>query len=138
MSDDETRNEIEEIVNDEPGQEPVQEPVQEEEVKPVKAKSIAKAKAKPNIKITKEPVETIVEETIIEEPIEEKPKNNNKLKELVRCPACNLSVTVHTLKYIKNEDFAKGHFKKLKKKFKKKLKDKKSHLDYRSRSLQKQ
>ena len=53
MPDDEeqTRDEIEEIINDEP----VQEPVQEEEVKPVKAKS--KAKAKANIKITQEPVE---------------------------------------------------------------------------------
>ena len=57
MSDGETRNEIEEIVNDEPVQEPVQKPVQEEKVKPVKAKPKAKSKAKPNIKITKEPVE---------------------------------------------------------------------------------
>ena len=49
------------------------ESVQEEKVKPLKTKS--KAKATPKIKITKEPVETIVEETIIEEPIkEEKPE----------------------------------------------------------------
>ena len=61
MSDDgQTRDEIEEIVNEEPVQEPVQEAVQEEEehkAKPVKAKPKAKAKAKPNIKTTKEPVE---------------------------------------------------------------------------------
>ena len=55
--DDQTRDEIEEIVNDEP----VQEPVQEEEIKPVKSKSKAKAKAKPKIKITKEPIEPIKE-----------------------------------------------------------------------------
>ena len=58
MSDDEqieTREVIERLVNEEP----VQETVIEEEVKPVKQKS--KAKAKPKIKITKEPVETIIE-----------------------------------------------------------------------------
>ena len=50
------------MVNDEPVQEPVHEPVQEEEgVKPVKATPKAKATAKPKIKITKEPVETIAE-----------------------------------------------------------------------------
>ena len=46
MPDDETRDEIEEIVNDEP----VQEAAQEEEIKPVKAKPKANAKAKPKIK----------------------------------------------------------------------------------------
>ena len=56
MSDEEqTRDEIEEtVINDAPV-----ESVQEEGVKPVKSKP--KAKTKPNIKITKEPVETIVE-----------------------------------------------------------------------------
>ena len=60
------------------------------------------------------------------------------LKELANCPDCNLSVTAHALKYIhKKEDIVKEHFKKkLKKKFKKKRQ--KSHLDYRSRSQQKQ
>ena len=38
--DDQTRDDIEEIVNDEP----VQEPVQEEEIKPVNTKSKAKTK----------------------------------------------------------------------------------------------
>ena len=78
MSPDEeqTRDEIEEIVNDEP---PVHEPVQEairetilEEVKPV-AKAKPKAK-QPKIKITKEPVEPIKEEVIKEPEVEEKPK----------------------------------------------------------------
>ena len=44
MSDDETREEIEENVNDEPAEEAVIEAVIEE-AKPVKAKPIAKAKA---------------------------------------------------------------------------------------------
>ena len=49
MSDEErTRDDIEEIVNDEPVQEAAIETIIEE-VKPVKAKSIAKAKAKPKI-----------------------------------------------------------------------------------------
>ena len=79
MSSDEeqTRDEIEEIVNDEP---PVQEPVQEavvetileEEATPVKAKPKAKAKAKPKIKITKEPVEPTKEEIIKEPEVEDK------------------------------------------------------------------
>ena len=55
MSDDETREEIEEIVNDEPPvQEAVIETTLEEEAKPVKAKP--QAKTKPKIKITKEPI----------------------------------------------------------------------------------
>ena len=76
MSGDErTRDEIDEIVNDEPAQEAVIETIIEEEVKPVKAKSKAKAKAKSKIKITKEPVEPIKGEE--PEPVvvvEEKPK----------------------------------------------------------------
>ena len=89
MSPDEeqTRDEIEEIVNDEP---PVQEPVQgavietilEEETKPVKAKPKAKAKEKPKIKITKEPVEHIKEEIIKEPEAEEKPKNKKQIKRI--------------------------------------------------------
>ena len=68
-NEEQTRDEIEEIVNDEP---PVQEHVQEailemsleEEAKPVKAKPKAKTKAKPKIKMTKEPVEPIEEEIV--------------------------------------------------------------------------
>ena len=56
MTDEEqTRDEIEYIVNDEPVQEVVIEKVIEE-VKPV-GKAKPKAKAKPKIKITKQPVE---------------------------------------------------------------------------------
>ena len=87
----EPRELIEEIVTEDP--------VQEEYKQVVKAKAKATAKAK--VKMIKEPVETMVEETIIEEPIqEEKPKRNNKLKEMVKCPDCNLSMKQHTLNYI--------------------------------------
>ena len=122
MSSDEeqTRDEIEEIVNDEPAvQEPVQEAVietmlEEEEAKPVKAKPKAK---KPKTKITKEPVEPI-KDNIIKEPgpiteVEEKPKKIYKNKQMVNCQDCNLKMTQHTLKYIrKKEDIVKEHFKK--------------------------
>ena len=117
--DDQTRDEIERIVNDEP----VQEPVQEEEIKPVKAKP--KAKAKPKTKVTKAPVEPIKGEEVIEEepePVikEGKSKNNYKLKEMVNCPDCNLSMTQRALIYSQKEIIVKGHFKKkLTKKLKK-------------------
>ena len=97
MTDDETRDEIEEIVNDGPVQEPVQRFVQEEEVKPVKAKSKAKAKAKPKIKITKQPVEPVTSVEPVEPEssvaVEETPKNNDKLKKLFNSPDCNLNMT---------------------------------------------
>ena len=94
LDEEQTRDEIEEVVNDEP---PVQEPVQEtvietileeEEAKPVKA-TTAKAKAKPKTKITKEPVEPIKEvikelEPIIE--VEEKPKIKQQLKIISQLP----------------------------------------------------
>ena len=79
MPDDEqTRDEIEEIVNEGPVQEAVMETVTEEEVKPAKAKSNAKSKANPKTKIAIEPVEPTKEEEPIkkEEPepvVEEKP-----------------------------------------------------------------
>ena len=77
MSDDETREYIEEVLNDEP---PVQEAVietilEEEEAKPVNTKSKAKSKAKRKIKITKrpvEPAETVELEPVIEIEVEEK------------------------------------------------------------------
>ena len=97
--DDQTRDEIEEIVNDEPVQEAVVETIMEEGIKPVKAKPKAKAKAKPKIKITKEPVEQIKEEEP-EPVVDGKTLKNDKLKELVNCPDCGLSMTQHTLKYI--------------------------------------
>ena len=103
MSDEEQiepRELIEEIVNEGP--------VQEESKQVVKARAGAKAKTKVNI--IREPVETVVGETIVEEPIEEeKPKTNDKLKEMVKCPDCKLSMTQHKLKYInKRRNYCKG------------------------------
>ena len=61
QNEEQTRDEIEEIDNDEPVQETaIEEVIEEEEhkAKPV-VKAKPKAKAKPKIKITKEPVEPI-------------------------------------------------------------------------------
>ena len=79
MSDDEqTRDEIEYIINDEPVQEAVIETVVEEKeerkTKPVKTKS--KAKAEPNIKITKQPIGPV--ETIEPQPVIEVEEQLNK------------------------------------------------------------
>ena len=96
----ETRDEIIDIVNNE-------EPIIEE----VKPKSKPKSRAKPKVKITKEPVEPIVvEEAIVE--VVEQPKKVDKLKEIVKCPDCNMDMTVHTLKYIhKRRGFCKADVK---------------------------
>ena len=68
----------------------------------------------------KEPVVEPVVEPIVEEPIvveekpepivvEEPPKQIHKLKEIVKCPDCNMDMTVHTLKYIhKRRGFCKA------------------------------
>lgn len=116
MSEEETREQIEEIINN--NEEPIKEEVKQEEVKEevkqeIKPKSKAKSKAKPKqIKITKEPVEPVqkIEEPVVEETkIEEKPKKIDKLKEIVKCPDCNLEMTQHTLKYIhKRRGFCKA------------------------------
>ena len=79
MSDDEqTRDEIEYIINDEPVQEAVIETVVEEKeerkTKPVKTKS--KAKAEPKIKITKQPIGPV--ETIEPQPVIEVEEQLNK------------------------------------------------------------
>ena len=106
MVEEESREQIEEIINNE---EPVKEAVietitEEEKVKP-KAKSKAKSKAKPKIKITKEPVEVVVEEPVVEE----QPKKISKLRQIVKCPDCNMDMTAHTLKYIhKRRGFCKA------------------------------
>ena len=116
MSDqEESREEIEQIVNNneenEKEEEVVkeEEEIKEEEVKP-KAKAKSKAKAKPKVKIVKEPVEPVEK---IEEPIvEEKPVKVDKLKQIVKCPDCNMDMTVHTLKYIhKRRGFCKADIK---------------------------
>ena len=108
MSEEETRDDIIEILNneepvkEEPINEEIKEEIKEEEIKP-KAKPKSKARAKPNIKIVKE---SIVEEPVVEEKpepvVEEKPTpvNVDKLKEIAKCPDCNMDMTVHTLKYI--------------------------------------
>ena len=128
----ETRELIEDIVKDEPA-EPVQEARIEDEVKPVK--TTAKANAKPKIKITKEPVEP-VEPIKEEEPApvvgEKTPKKLDKLKGLVSCPDCNLSMTVHTLNCIhkKNTLFLVEQFTRKNKK----QHQLKNHLDYKSKA----
>ena len=126
MSEEETREQIEEIINNneepiacelrqqsaaEASQETKEEVNEEvkEEIKP-KAKPKSKSRAKPKVKIVKESVEPIVEEPVVEETkIEEKPKKIDKLKEIVKCPDCNLEMTQHTLKYIhKRRGFCKA------------------------------
>ena len=105
----ETRDEIEAIVNNE---EIVNEDVKEEIVKEIKPKAKRASRAK--VKIVKESVEPV--EPVIEKPvepvIEEKPKKIDKLKEIVACPDCNMDMTVHTLKYIhKRRGFCKADVK---------------------------
>ena len=118
MSEEESREQIEEIINNEEPAcvtkeaviETITEEIKEEEVKP-KAKPKSKSRAKPKqIKITKEPVEPIIEEApqpVVE--VIEKPKKVDKLKEIVKCPDCNMEMTQHTLKYIhKRRGFCKA------------------------------
>ena len=135
MSEEETREQIEEIITNN-AVEPIKEEVKQEEVKEeVKEEIKPKAKprasrAKPKVKITKEPVEPVqkIEEftgvsrdpldgrgkapssPVVEEPIiEEKPVKVDKLKQIVKCPDCNLEMTQHTLKYIhKRRGFCKA------------------------------
>ena len=113
MSDEEkTREQIIDIVNNEEApvnEEIKEEPVKEEEIKP-KAKRASRAK--PKVKIVKESVEPVVE-VVEEKPVEpviEKPEPKpDKLKSIVQCPDCLLSMTVHTLKYIhKRRGFCKA------------------------------
>ena len=115
MTDEEkTREQIEEIVNnvDEPVAlqenpiEEVKEEIKKEEAKP-KAKPRA-SRAKPKVKIVKESVVEVVEEKP-EPVVEEKPKKIDKLKTIVQCPDCGLSMTQHTLLYIhKRRGFCKA------------------------------
>ena len=128
MSEEVSREEIEEIVNNndnneepiaselrqqsaaEAPQDNVEEEVKEEikeEIKP-KSKAKSKAKAKPKVKIVKEPVEPLQKiEEVVEEP--PPPVKVDKLKEIVKCPDCNMDMTVHTLKYIhKRRGFCKA------------------------------
>ena len=87
MAEEESREEVEEIINNgETIKEAVIETIiEEEEVKP-KLKSKPKPRAKPTINITKELVEAIVGDTIIEE--HPAPVKVDKLKKIVQCPDC--------------------------------------------------
>ena len=113
MTDEEkTREQIIDIVNNEEEivkEEIVKEEiVKQEEVKP-KAKRASRAKLK--VKIVKESVEPIVvEEPVeVEKPVEKPEPKVDKLKSIVQCPDCLLSMTVHTLKYIhKRRGFCKA------------------------------
>ena len=111
MTDEEqTREQIEEIVNNNNNEEPVKEEIIEEikeEVKPKAKARPSRAKAK-QVKIIKEPVVEPVEEKPVV--VEEKPEPKvDKLKTIVQCPDCMLSMTSHTLKYIhKRRGFCKA------------------------------
>ena len=120
MSEEETRDDIIEIMNneepvrEEPVNEEIKEAIIEEEIKP-KAKPKSKSRAKPKIKIVKEPtvepVKPIVEEIIGPIVVEEKPApvKVDKLKQIVKCPDCNMDMTQHTLKHIhKRRGFCKA------------------------------
>ena len=126
MSEEESREEIEQIVNNNEEEcikeEEVKEEVvkeeevkEEEEVKP-KPKSKAKAKAKPKIKIVKEFAGVSRDPpdgrgNAPSSPIE-KPVKVDKLKQIVKCPDCGLDMTQHTLKYIhKRRGFCKADVK---------------------------
>ena len=109
MSEEESREEVEDIINNE---EPVkEEPIKEEIKQEIKPKAKPRAsRAKPKVKIVKESVEPVVE--VVEKPVEEPPKKIDKLKEIVSCPDCNQFMTQHTLKYIhKRRGFCKADIK---------------------------
>ena len=112
----ETRDEIEAIVNNEEivQEEIVKEEIKEEPVKEIKPKAKRASRAK--VKIVKESVEPVepilVEEKPVEVVVEEQPKKVDKLKTIVECPDCNQFMTVHTLKYIhKRRGFCKADVK---------------------------
>ena len=114
MAEEETREQIEEIVNnnEEPVKEEIKEELKEKEIKP-KAKPKSKSRAKPKIKIVKESVEPEKPVEPVVEVIEEKPEPKvDKLKTIAQCPDCMLSMTQHTLKYIhKRRGFCKADIK---------------------------
>ena len=109
MSEEETRDEIIDIINnEEPVKEEVKEEIKEEIKEEAKPKAKSKPRAKPKVKIVKEPVVEVVEEKP-EPVVEDKPKKIDKLKTIVQCPDCGLSMTQHTLLYIhKRRGFCKA------------------------------
>ena len=110
MSEKESRADIIDIINNEEivNEEPVKEEVKEEIKEEAKPKAKSKPRAKPKVKIVKEPVVEVVEEKP-EPVVEDKPKKIDKLKTIVQCPDCGLSMTQHTLLYIhKRRGFCKA------------------------------
>ena len=110
MSAEESRDDVIEILNnEEPVKEAAIEPiiVEEEEVKPKPKPKASRVRAKPTIKTTKEPVEVVVEEPVVEE--KPAPVKVDQLKQIAKCPDCNMDMTQHTLKYIhKRRGFCKA------------------------------
>ena len=111
MTDEEkTREQIIDIVNnEEPVNEDVKEEIVKEEVKEIvkeEVKEKPKRASRAKVKIVKESVEPVVE---VVEVIEKPEPKVDKLKSIVQCPDCLLSMTVHTLKYIhKRRGFCKA------------------------------
>ena len=97
MSEEESREETYSVIIN--NEEPVKEEVKEEIKEEAKPKAKSKPRAKPKVKIVKEPVVEVVEEKP-EPVVEDKPKKIDKLKTIVQCPDCGLSMTQHTLLYI--------------------------------------
>ena len=97
MSEEETREQIEELINNEELVKDGGIIVEEEEVKP-KTKTESQILSQTKNKITKESVEAIIEEPVVEEP--EQPNKIYESKKIVQCPDCGLSMTQHTLLYI--------------------------------------
>ena len=115
MTDEEkTREQIIDIVNNEEivnedVKEEIKEEIVKEEIKP-KAKRASRAKVKiVKESVVAEPVVEVVEEKPVEPVIEKPEPKVDKLKSIVQCPDCLLSMTVHTLKYIhKRRGFCKA------------------------------
>ena len=107
--------EIEQLVKHKEEEVVKEEVVKEEVVKEEQPKAKAKTRAKPKIKIVKESVESVVEKNEEKEEQEEqveKPKKVDKLKQIVKCPDCNMEMTLHTFKYIhKRRGFCKSEVK---------------------------
>ena len=137
----ETREQIDEIIKED---EIVNENSQEEAIEEVKPKAKVKATAEPKAKVTiiKEPVEPVIEPIEAEPVVEDKPQKIDKLKETVKCPDCNVSMSQHTLKYIhKKGDIVKQLLKKQSKHLKgvalnQNRKSQHHHLDYKSNQHQ--
>ena len=109
MSEEETRDDIIDIINneepvkeeikEEPIKEEVKEEITEEEVKP---KPKSKPRAKPKIKIVKEPIEEKPAPVVEEKPA---PVKVDKLKQIVKCPDCHGYDSAYTQVYTQTKGF---------------------------------